>query len=108
MFASNGIRDLTECRMPRCWAFSLFSPSDSQIISLVFHIYLVWIDVKEPRHFLSSAFRGSRYLEDFGRLALGIQSPKLRMVSWNLNTFRFGGDCNHFPPNDLLGWKEDV
>ena len=24
---------------------------------------------------------------------LGIQSPKLRMVSWNLNTFLFGGDC---------------
>ena len=25
--------------------------------------------------------------------SLGIQSPKLRMVSWNLNTTRFGGDC---------------
>ena len=24
--------------------------------------------------------------------SLGIQSPKLRMVSWNLNTLRFGGD----------------
>ena len=24
--------------------------------------------------------------------ALGIQSPKLRMLSWNLITFRFGGD----------------
>ena len=26
------------------------------------------------------------------RVILGIQSPKLRMVLWNLNTLRFGGD----------------
>ena len=31
---------------------------------------------------------------------LGIQSPKLRMVSWNLNTLRFGGDEGH--PNHHL------
>ena len=33
--------------------------------------------------------------------ALGIQSPKLRMEAWNLNTFRFGGD---YTPQTLIIW----
>ena len=38
-------------------------------------------------HFVSSFFRK--------HLSLGIQPPKLRMVSWKLNTMRFGGDEGH-------------
>ena len=47
--------------------------------------------------------------------SLGIQSPKLRMVSWNLNTFRFGGDytpqAHHLRFGDWIlrdgNWKID-
>ena len=38
-------------------------------------------------HFVSSFFKK--------HLSLGIQPPNLRMVSWNLNTMRFGGDEGH-------------
>ena len=38
-------------------------------------------------------------------------SPKLRMVSWNLNTLRFGGDCTPQLSSDKvigsLGYGDD-
>ena len=47
--------------------------------------------IVEPNCGMYCQMSSGHRLQDV-RVILGIQSPKLRMDSWNLNTLRFGGD----------------
>ena len=72
MFASNGIRDLTDFSNASLLGV-FFVQSQRQSNHFPSFSYIPGVDrCERTQTFSEKAFRGSRYLEDFGRLALGI------------------------------------